>query len=111
MLQSYVVLFVFLLTLLGGLAAGKAWERYKLSEGRWIDRRRVRQAPHFILGLNHLVSGQVDLAIESLEKASSLDPGAFEAPARAGQPLSGKGLSGGPVHPGNHPGAAAAAGG
>jgi lipopolysaccharide biosynthesis regulator YciM len=78
MLQSYVVLFVFLLTLLGGLAAGKAWERYKLVEGRWIDRRRVRQSPHFILGLNYLVAGQVDLAIESLEKASSLDPGAFE---------------------------------
>lgn len=78
MQQSYVVLFVFLVTLLGGLAAGKAWERYKLVEGRWIDRRRVRQSPHFILGLNYLVAGQVDLAIESLEKASSLDPGAFE---------------------------------
>jgi lipopolysaccharide biosynthesis regulator YciM len=67
-----------LIALLIGLAAGKAWERYKLVEGRWIDRRRVRQSPFFILGLNHLVAGQVDLAIEALEKASSLDPGALE---------------------------------
>ena len=67
-----------LLALLVGLAAGKAWERYKLVEGRWIDRRRVRQSPHFILGLNYLVAGQVDLAIEELEKAARLDPGALE---------------------------------
>ena len=33
------ILFV-LVALLVGLAAGKAWERYKLVEGRWIDRRR-----------------------------------------------------------------------
>jgi lipopolysaccharide biosynthesis regulator YciM len=67
-----------LLALLVGLAGGKAWERYKLMEGRWIDRRRVRQAPHFILGLNYLVANQVDLAIAELEKASTIDPGALE---------------------------------
>jgi lipopolysaccharide assembly protein B len=67
-----------LIALLIGLAAGKAWERYKLVEGRWIDRRRVRQSPHFILGLNYLVAGQVDLAIDELEKAARLDPGALE---------------------------------
>src|SRR5215831_6226633 len=77
-MQGYVVLLAVLLALLVGMATGKAWERYKLVEGRWIDRRRVRQSPDFILGLNHLVSGQVDLAIESLENASRLDPGAFE---------------------------------
>src|SRR6476661_3760262 len=77
-MQGYSVLVAFLITLLVGLAGGKAWERYKLVEGRWIDRRRVRQSPDFILGLNHLVAGQVDLAIESLEKASSLDPRALE---------------------------------
>jgi lipopolysaccharide biosynthesis regulator YciM len=71
------ILFV-LVALLVGLATGKAWERYKLVEGRWIDRRRVRQSPYFILGLNYLVGGQVDLAIEALEKASTLDPGALE---------------------------------
>jgi hypothetical protein len=26
--------------LLLGLAIGKAWERYKLRDGKWIDRRR-----------------------------------------------------------------------
>jgi lipopolysaccharide biosynthesis regulator YciM len=77
-MQGYLLLLVALVALLIGLAAGKAWERYKLVEGRWIDRRRVRRSPFFILGLNHLVAGQVDLAIEALEKASSLDPGAFE---------------------------------
>ena len=67
-----------LVALLVGLAGGKAWERYKLVEGRWIDRRRGRQSPHFILGLNYLVAGQVDLAIEELEKAARLDPAALE---------------------------------
>jgi lipopolysaccharide biosynthesis regulator YciM len=67
-----------LVALLIGLAAGKAWERYKLVEGRWIDRRRGRQSPYFILGLNYLVAGQVDLAIEELEKAARLDPAAME---------------------------------
>ena len=77
-MQSYLFLLAVLVALLVGLAAGKAWERYKLVEGRWIDRRRVRRSPFFILGLNHLVAGRVDLAIEALEKASGLDPGAFE---------------------------------
>ena len=31
-----------LLALLAGLAIGKAWERYKLRDGKWIDRRRAR---------------------------------------------------------------------
>src|SRR5688572_3782462 len=77
-MQDYALIFGVLIALLTGLAAGKAWERYKLREGRWIDRRRVRQSPHFILGLNYLVSGQVDLAIDELERASRLDPGALE---------------------------------
>jgi lipopolysaccharide biosynthesis regulator YciM len=77
-MEGYGVLFGVLLALLVGLTAGKAWERYKLKEGRWIDRRRIRQSPHFILGLNYLVSGQVDLAIDELERASQIDPGALE---------------------------------
>jgi lipopolysaccharide assembly protein B len=77
-MQGYGVLLGVLVALLVGLAAGKAWERYKLVEGRWIDRRRVRQSPHFILGLNYLVAGQVDLATAELERATSLDPGALE---------------------------------
>jgi lipopolysaccharide biosynthesis regulator YciM len=77
-MQDYALLFGVLIALLVGLAAGKAWERYKLSEGRWVDRRRVRQSPHFILGLNYLVAGQVDLAIDELEKAARVDPSALE---------------------------------
>jgi len=78
-MQGYGVLFGVIFALLIGLAAGKAWERYKLVEGRWIDRRRIRQSPHFILGLNYLVAGQVDLAIEELERAARLaDPGSLE---------------------------------
>jgi lipopolysaccharide biosynthesis regulator YciM len=77
-MQGYGIVFGVLLALLIGLAAGKAWERYKLVEGRWIDRRRFRQSPHFILGLNYLVAGQVDLAIEELEKAARFAPGVLE---------------------------------
>jgi lipopolysaccharide assembly protein B len=97
-MQSYWFLVWVLLALLVGLAAGKAWERYKLVEGRWIDRRRVRQSPHFILGLNHLVAGQVDLAIESLEKASRLDPGALELRLVLGNLYREKGQVGRAVH-------------
>jgi lipopolysaccharide biosynthesis regulator YciM len=77
-MQSYGLVFGVLIALLIGLAGGKAWERYKLLEGRWVDRRRIRQSPHFILGLNHLVAGQVDLAIAELERAATLDTGALE---------------------------------
>ena len=72
------VLVIPLLALLIGLAAGKAWERYKLQDGRWIDRRRARESPHYILGLNFLVSNQLDLAIEELTKAAGLDADALE---------------------------------
>ena len=59
-----------LVALLVGLAVGKAWERYKLSDGRWIDRRRARESPHYMLGLNFLVADQIDPAIEELTKAA-----------------------------------------
>ena len=73
MIDSIVVI-ASLLSLLIGLAVGKAWERYKLQEGRWIDRRKARESPHYILGLNFLVSNQLDLAIEELTKAAKLHP-------------------------------------
>jgi lipopolysaccharide biosynthesis regulator YciM len=63
-------LLVPLVLLLVGLAAGKAWERYKLQDGRWIDRRRARESPHYMLGLNFLVANQVDQAIDELAKAA-----------------------------------------
>jgi lipopolysaccharide assembly protein B len=65
----YVTLFV-LLALLAGLTVGKAWERYKLRDGRWIDRRRARESPHYMLGLNFLVANQIDPAIEELSIAA-----------------------------------------
>jgi len=69
---SYATLLAALLALLLGLAAGKAWERYKLADGRIVDRRRRRESPHYLLGLNFLVSNQVDLAIDELSKAAAL---------------------------------------
>jgi len=67
-----------LLALLLGLAVGKAWERYKLRDGRWIDRRRLRETPHYMLGLNFLVDNQVDQAIDELTQATSTDTDALE---------------------------------
>src|SRR6185295_4257023 len=69
LMGPYVTLFV-LLALLAGLTVGKAWERYKLKDGRWIDRRRARESPHYMLGLNFLVANQIDPAIEELVKAA-----------------------------------------
>jgi lipopolysaccharide biosynthesis regulator YciM len=66
-------LIVVLLALLAGLAIGKLWERYKLRGGRWIDRRRLRDTPHYMLGLNFLAENQVDRAIEALTQAAQLD--------------------------------------
>ncbi len=77
-MSAYAPLLTGLLALLAGLAIGKAWERYKLRDGSWIDRRRARQSPHYILGLNFLVGNQIDLAIEELAKAASLDADALE---------------------------------
>src|SRR6185369_10165182 len=74
----YAPLVAALLALLAGLTIGKAWERYKLKDGKWIDRRRARQSPHYILGLNFLVGNQIDLAIEELAQAASLDADALE---------------------------------
>jgi lipopolysaccharide biosynthesis regulator YciM len=61
-----------LIALLIGLAIGKAWERYKLQDGRWIDRRRARESPHYMLGLNFLVANQIDPAIEELTRAGQV---------------------------------------
>ena len=77
MSDSLTLLAVLLAALLG-LWGGKAWERYKLREGRWIDRRKARESPHYILGLNFLVSNQLDLAIEELTTAAGIDADALE---------------------------------
>src|SRR6478736_2817389 len=77
-MNGYGPLFAALLALLVGLTVGKAWERYKLRGGTWIDRRRARQSPHYILGLNFLVANQIDLAIDALTRAASVDSDALE---------------------------------
>jgi lipopolysaccharide biosynthesis regulator YciM len=69
-MENSDVLLAALIALLAGLAIGKAWERYKLQDGRWVDRRRARESPHYMLGLNFLVTNQVDPAIEELAKAA-----------------------------------------
>src|ERR687898_1879443 len=77
-MSGYGPLLAALISLLAGLVVGKAWERYKLRDGRWIDRRRLRETPHYMLGLNFLVDNQVDQAIEELTAATSTDTDALE---------------------------------
>jgi len=77
-MTAYAPMLAALIALLIGLAVGKAWERYKLRDGTWIDRLRTRESPHYILGLNFLVANQIDLAIEELGKAAGLDANALE---------------------------------
>ena len=71
-MRAYLPLLAVLFALLIGLIVGKAWERYKLRDGRWIDRRRLRETPHYMLGLNFLVDNQVDQAIEQLTQATGM---------------------------------------
>ena len=71
-MESYGILLSALVALLAGLAIGKAWERYKLQEGRWVDRRRARESPHYLLGLNFLVANQIDPAIDELSRAAGV---------------------------------------
>jgi lipopolysaccharide biosynthesis regulator YciM len=71
-MEGYGTLIGVLLALLAGLATGKAWERYKLHEGRWVDRRRARESPHYMLGLNFLVTNHIDSAIDELTRAADL---------------------------------------
>jgi lipopolysaccharide assembly protein B len=69
-METNGILLSALIALLAGLAIGKAWERYKLQEGRWVDRRRARESPHYMLGLNFLVANQIDPAIDELSRAA-----------------------------------------
>jgi lipopolysaccharide assembly protein B len=88
---DYLPLLATLIALLAGLVTGKAWERYKLRDGRWIDRRRLRETPHYMLGLNFLVDNQVDLAIDELTQATSTNTDALEIQMILGNLYRGKG--------------------
>src|SRR4051812_33135270 len=77
-MSTELYLLAALFALLIGLVVGKAWERYKLRDGRWIDRRRLRETPHYMLGLNFLAEHQVDQAIDELTQATSSDTDALE---------------------------------
>src|SRR6202165_1253002 len=77
-MSAYAPLLAALVAILVGLTVGKAWERYKLRDGKWFDRRRSRQSPHYILGLNFLAANQMDMAIEELSRAASHDADALE---------------------------------
>jgi lipopolysaccharide assembly protein B len=95
---DYGPLLAALIALLAGLTVGKAWERYKLRDGRWFDRRKARQTPHYMLGLNFLVSNQVDLAIEELTKAAAVDGDALEIDLILGNLYREKGQVGRAIH-------------
>jgi lipopolysaccharide biosynthesis regulator YciM len=77
-MNDYATFLAALVALLVGLAVGKAWERYKLRDGKLFDRRRARESPHYLLGLNFLVANQIDLAIDELTKAAALNADALE---------------------------------
>lgn len=77
-MADYALTLAALVALLAGLALGKAWERYKLRDGRWIDRRKLRDSPHYVQGLNYLLARQIDLAIEEIGKAAGLNQQAVE---------------------------------
>ncbi len=87
-----------LIALLLGLAIGKAWERYKLRDGQWIDRRKARESPHFIVGLDLVVAHQIDLAIEELSQVAWLDEDALEIQLVLGNLYREKGQVGRAIH-------------
>jgi lipopolysaccharide biosynthesis regulator YciM len=97
-MTAYAPLLAVLVALLVGLAVGKAWERYKLRDGRWIDRRRLRETPHYMLGLNFLVDNQVDQAIDELTQATSTDTDALEIQMILGNLYRQKGQVGRAIH-------------
>ena len=93
-MADYLPLLIALIALLFGIAGGKAHERYKLRDGRLIDRRRMRESPHYLQALNFLVAGQLDLAIEGLQQAMSLQPDSLEMRMMVGNLLREKGQVG-----------------
>ena len=90
-MRDYLPLLASLVGLLIGLLVGKGWERYKLRDGRWVDRRRLRDTPHYMLGLTALLQGQMDQALDELTHATATDPDALELQMILGNLLREKG--------------------
>src|SRR5262245_43482486 len=88
---DYLPLLATLIALLIGLVVGEAWERDQLRDGRWIDRRRRRATPPYMLALTSLVQGQVGQAIEELTKVTTTDADALEIEMILGNLLREKG--------------------
>src|SRR4026207_1858859 len=95
-MSAYAPLLAALLALLAGLAVGQAGGRDKPGDGKWVPPGRPgpRQSPHYILGLNFLVANQIDLAIEELGRAASLDGDALEVHMILGNLYRAKGQGG-----------------
>jgi len=93
-MADYAPLLLALVALLIGIAGGKAHERYKLRDGRLVDRRRLRESPHYLQALNYLVAGQLDLAIDGLQSAMQLQPDSLEMRTMLGNLLREKGQVG-----------------
>ncbi|MBI2220996.1 MAG: tetratricopeptide repeat protein [Acidobacteria bacterium] len=93
-MENYLPLLIALVALLVGIAGGKAHERYKLKDGRLLDRRRMRESPHYLQALNFLVAGQLDLAIDGLQQAMQLQPDSLEMRMMLGNLLREKGQVG-----------------
>jgi lipopolysaccharide biosynthesis regulator YciM len=72
-LAEHALILATLVALLVGLAVGKAWERYKLQDGHWVDRRKHRASPHYLQGLNFLVANPLDPAIDEFSRAAALN--------------------------------------
>jgi lipopolysaccharide biosynthesis regulator YciM len=64
-----------LLAALAGLVAGRAWAS---AVRRHAGRPQFRSSPHYIQGLQHLASGQLDLAASELIKVSRSEPEATD---------------------------------
>jgi len=77
---DYALLLAVLVSLLVGFVVGKVSERYRLQQGQLVDRRKVRGSPHYLQGLNFLISGQLDHAIEEFQRAAALNLDGVEVP-------------------------------
>ena len=97
-MADQVMLLVALVALLLGLAIGKAWERYKLRDGGWVDRRKIRESPHYLQALNYLVANQIDHAIDELTKAADLYQNSLEIDILLGNLYREKGQVGRAIH-------------